>query len=167
MKPIRVLAICALSLLPSCTHVTMLGHVAAYDVNAEFKGDPITPVSMNAGFESHSFVAVPPEHSLTLRENLSGDFLPVGDVLPTISRLRIERIKTEAAWKGVAFDFVSSGATGEAAVAAAGGTPKAPNNDQIEVALKDDDKATELAEKLAEEIDKITTDPSSIPTLTP
>ncbi len=145
--------------LCSCTNITLMGHVAAYDVNAEFKGDPVTPVSMNAGFESHSFVAVPPEHSGHWTENTNHLFLPKGDVLPTISKLKIEGIPSDDSLSGVAFDFVSSGATGEAAIAAAGGAPKAPDGNKEGIRLAKKDKAMDLGNM----IEEITTDPNVIP----
>lgn len=148
MRIIFLLPISFATLLPSCTNITMLGHVAAYDINAEFKGDPVTPVGMNAGFESHSFVAVPPEQSGHWRKNFQHDFLPKGDVLPTISKLKIEGIGTSDALGGIAFDFVSSGATGEAAIAAAGGSPEATTPDGTSENLTETSKAKELGEQI-------------------
>ncbi len=159
MKIISLLPVGLVACFPSCTNITMLGHVAAYDVNAEFKGDPVTPVGMNAGFESHSFVAVPPEQSGHWRKNFQHDFLPKGDVLPTISKLKIEGIGTNDALGGIAFDFVSSGATGEAAIAAAGGTPQATGTGGSTEPLVEADKATELGEQ----IEAITKSPAVIP----
>ncbi len=159
MKTSHFLILALLAPLSSCTNITMLGHVVAYDVNAEFKGDPVTPVSMNAGFESHSFAAVPPVHSGYWWQNFQSKFLPVGDALPTISKLKIQGVPTHDAWNGIAFDFVSSGATGEAAIAAAGGTPEGPDRDSQKVTMVNPEKAKDLGA----EITKITTDPNSIP----
>ena len=133
----------------SCTDITLLGHVAAYDINGEFKADPVTPVAMNAGFESHSFAAAPHAHSMKQSEYAKSDFLPVGDVLPTISRLRIEGVGTNDALGGLAFDFVSSGATGKAAIAAAGGDKNTPAL-QASPGLTKPSEAKKLADKIAE-----------------
>lgn len=146
-------------LLNSCSDITMLGHVAAYDVNAEFKGSPLTPASMNAGFESHSFVAVPHAHSLSPGQYAKSDFLPVGDVLPTLSKLKIEGIQSTEAWNGVAFDFICSGATGDAAIAAAGGNPEQQAANPDQPALIDKPKADNITEKISE----ISKDESVIP----
>lgn len=158
MNTIALSAIVIFTCLSSCTNITMLGHVAAYDVNAEFKGDPVVPVGMNAGFESHSFVAVPPEQSGHWRKNFSHDFLPKGDVLPTISKLKIEGNRSTEAYNGVAFDFISSGATGDAAIAAAGGTPEAAIDAQ-DKSLAQPGKAADLAYQ----IDAITKSADVIP----
>lgn len=152
--------------LGSCTNLTLLGHVAAYDVNAEFKGDPVVPIGMNAGFESRSFVAVPPKNSVYWQDNIMSQkkdagsnsyTLPTGDVLPTISKLRIQAVPSTAAIDGVAFDFVSSGATGKAAIAAAGGIVEntAPQSTDLTVPSK--------ANNLAQEIKSISSSVDSIP----
>lgn len=157
MKVSAIHALLACAIFTSCSDITMLGHIAAYDVNAEFKGDPVTPVSMNAGFESHSFAAVPHAHSLTPTEYAKSDYLPVGDVLPSISRLRIEGIGANDALGGVAFDFVSSGATGLAAIAAAGSgiTPA--------VSSESEEGSGKGSSDIAEQIKRVTVDPSVIP----
>jgi hypothetical protein len=146
-------------LFVSCSDITMLGHVAAYDVNAEFKGSPLTPASLNAGFESHSFVAVPHAHSLTPGQYAKSDFLPVGDVLPTLSKLKIEGIQSTEAWNGVAFDFICSGATGDAAIAAAGGSPEQQAANPDQPTLVDKPKADNITENISE----ISKDESVIP----
>lgn len=153
MKTCQLIPFMPYYLFTSCSDITMLGHVSAYDVNAELKAAPLTPASMNAGFESHSFVAVPHAHSLKTRQYASSKYLPVGDVLPTITRLRIEGVLSGESLNGVAFDFVSSGATGEAAIVAAGGTPKSL------IPLIDQQKA----EKIGAKIEEITTNAAVIP----
>lgn len=164
MNPLNSIFVISVSLLfTSCTNVTLLGHVVAYDVNAEFKGDPVVPVGMNAGFESRSFVAVPPKNAVDWKNNLMGKtvdqsnpyVLPKGDVLPTITKLRIEGIRDANALNNVAFDFISSGATGDAAIAAAGGkilsAPQTTGD-------------TSKADKLAAQVNKISNNSESIPT---
>jgi hypothetical protein len=169
MKTTSGILLIALSVsLNSCTNVTLLGHVVAYDINAEFKGDPVVPVGMNAGFESRSFVAVPPKNSVDWQKNMmSGGngqqnqpyTLPKGDVLPTISKLKIESTHSTEAYNNIAFDFVSSGATGEAAIAAAGGTPPPATGGDQATDLKVPDKAR----KIADEIETISNSTDSIP----
>ena len=164
MKAITATLIISIPLMfNSCTNVTLLGHVVAYDVNAEFKGDPVVPVGMNAGFESRSFAAVPPKNSAYWKENISPKWvdgkpqysLPKGDVLPTITKLKIQGVQDSNALNNVAFDFVSSGATGDAAIAAAGGKTEAP-------ALPG--ASANKANKLAAQIDEITNSQDSIRT---
>lgn len=152
--------ICTPLLHTSCTNVTLLGHVVAYDVNAEFKGDPVVPVGMNAGFESRSFAAVPPKNSVYWKANIFPEWvngkpeytLPKGDVLPTITKLKIQGIQDNNALNGVAFDFISSGATGDAAIAAAGGKagPQLPAANAAKT------------NKLAAQVEEITNSPDSI-----
>ncbi len=168
MKPFITIFLITLSAsFISCTNITLLGHVVAYDANVELKGDPVVPVGMNVGFESRSFVAVPPKNSVNWKKNLLTDksnkqdepySLPKGDVLSTISKLKIEGFKTPDAVGGVAFDFVSSGATGDAAIAAAGGNPPAATGTQ-----STDLKASEKAQKIANELENISNSSNSIP----
>lgn len=124
MKIIRIIFI-AFSIwhLTSCTHITLLGHKSAYDVNAEFSGDPIAPVSINAGFEGRSFAAVPPKKAVGWWKNFDNKSLPTGDVMSTILQLKIEKVNAPGAFGNVPFDYVTSGATGLAADAAAGADP--------------------------------------------
>ena len=121
---IRSIATLALvSSLASCTHITMLGHTSAYDINAEFSGDPISPLNLNAGFEGRSFAAVPPRKAVKWWENLNPEKLPEGDVMSSILELKIEKVTSSGYASGVPFDYVTSGATGLAADAAAGSSP--------------------------------------------
>lgn len=110
----------------SCTHITMLGHKTGYDVNAEFSGDPIAPVSLNAGFEGRTFAAVPPREAIPWNLNFLPKELPKGDVMSSLLELRIEKVRTLESGKAVPFDYVTSGATGLAADAAAGADPSIP-----------------------------------------
>lgn len=108
--------------LPACTHIMVLGHKSAYDVNAEFSGDPIAPVSLNAGFEGRSFAAVPPKKAVPWHENFDEKKLPGEDVMSSLLELKIEKVEREKTATGnVLFDYVTSGATGLAAEAAVGG----------------------------------------------
>ena len=107
----------------SCTHITMLGHTSAYDINAEFSGDPIAPVSLNAGFEGRSAAAVPPRRAVYWWDNFNPDKLPEGDVMSSILELKIQKVVSEGSGSNVPFDYVTSGATGLAADAAAGASP--------------------------------------------
>lgn len=102
----------------SCGNTAFIGHRVGYDINAEVKSDLSSPVSMNVGFESHSGVAVPPERSLLPNQLTKSTNIPQGDVLPTISRLSIERltVATGANTTGTEFDFVTVTASGNAAI---------------------------------------------------
>lgn len=102
-----------LVLLASCSNTAFIGHRDAYDINAELKPDLSAPVSMNVGFESHSAVAVPPQQSLLGGQLWQTDQIAKGDVLPTITRLSIERI---AGNTGTEFDYVTVTASGDAAI---------------------------------------------------
>jgi hypothetical protein len=144
--------------LTSCTHITLLGHKSAYDVNAEFSGDPIAPVSMNAGFEGRSFAAVPPKEAVSLWENLIPKRLPEGDVMSTILELKIEKVQpqgVQGALDNVPFDYVTSGATGLAADAAAGSNPTGTTLELNQVSTSVE--VTE-AKKISEQIQTITKD---------
>ncbi len=122
--PIRSIStLIVVSVLTSCTHITMLGHTSAYDINAEFSGDPISPISLNAGFEGRSAAAVPPRKAVNWWENLNPDRLPEGDVMSSILELKIEKVDSQGPGSNVPFDYVTSGATGLAADAAAGASP--------------------------------------------
>lgn len=109
-----------IGLSASCTHITMLGHKSAYDVNAEFSGDPIAPVSLNAGFEGRSFAAVPPREAVHWIKNLDPNKLPKGDVMSSLLELKIQKVEDSGQYGAVPFDYVTSGATGLAADALAG-----------------------------------------------
>jgi hypothetical protein len=113
MKFITSIALAILSLgLASCLNTGFVGHRYAYDINAEFKSDMSAPVAMNAGFESHSAAAVPPEHSLSVKRLRNSEEIATGEVLSTISRLSIERTSSNP---GMEFDCVTVAATGDAA----------------------------------------------------
>jgi hypothetical protein len=131
--------------LVSCTHITLLGHESAYDVNAEFSGDPMAPISLNAGFEGRSFAAVPPRRSVKWHENFNPERLPKGDVLSTMLELKIEKVPTQGQYGGVPFDYVTSGATGLAADVAAKSE-----------ATGEQSEATGQNNKIAEKIQRIT-----------
>lgn len=141
MHASAALALIASVVLPSCTSV------AGFHRTTEVR----------AGFESHSFAAVPHVHSPTPTQYAKSDYLPVGDVLPSISRLRIERSGANDALGGVAYDFVSSGATVLAAIAAAGSgiTPA--------VSSESEEGSGKGSNDIAEQIKRITVDPSVIP----
>jgi hypothetical protein len=148
-------SILCLCLSPSCTHITLLGHKSAYDVNAEFSGDPIAPVSLNAGFEGRSFAAVPPKEAVKFWKNLSVRGLPKGDVMSTILELKIEKVTAQGTGSNVAFDYVTSGATGLAADAAAGSNPTGTNLEKIIPATTEE---VSEAKNLSEKIQSITKD---------
>jgi hypothetical protein len=139
----------------SCTHITLLGHKSAYDVNAEFSGDPIAPVSMNAGFEGRSFAAVPPKEAVDFWKNLSVRGLPKGDVLSTMLELKIEKVPSKDVTGNVAFDYVTSGATGLAADVAAGSNP---TEKTLELNSKSTKEEVEEAKELSQRIMTITKD---------
>lgn len=141
-----------LLLLSSCTHITLLGHKSAYDINAEFSGDPIAPVSMNAGFEGRSFAAVPPKEAVEWWKNLSPKGLPKGDVMSTMLELKIEKVQAIGPTGNVPFDYVTSGATGLAADAAAGADPTGPF---VANTARGGDAPNEAAE-ISDKIKKIT-----------
>jgi hypothetical protein len=105
----------ALGLLPACTNTTIVMHKTALDVNAEFTADLSKPVAFNAGYESKASVAVPPRNSQDPNSLRNWRILPEGDVLSTVSAVKVERIPSDDAVDGVAFDFVSVAATGKAA----------------------------------------------------
>lgn len=112
--------------LISCTHITTLGHKTGYDVNAEFSGDPIAPVSLNAGFEGRTFAAVPPREAIPWNLNFLPQSLPKGDVMSTLLELRIEKVDSNDYGSATAFDYVTSGATGLSADALAGADQSTP-----------------------------------------
>jgi hypothetical protein len=109
-----ILALIPILLLASCANTAFIGHRTGYDINTEVKPDLSSPVSMNAGFESHSGVAAPPEKSLPPKYLRRTENLPNGQVLPTISRLSIER--NIAGATGAEVEYVTLTATGQAAV---------------------------------------------------
>lgn len=151
-NPIRSVAtLIVVSGLTSCTHITMLGHTSAYDINAEFSGDPISPLSLNAGFEGRSAAAVPPRKAVNWWENLNPDRLPEGDVMSSILELKIEKVASQGYGGNVPFDYVTSGATGLAADAAAGASPTGnlrPNAAPDEDESRGGEKVNEVSEKI-------------------
>lgn len=151
---IEPLASTLVLLLGSCTHITMLGHKSAYDVNAEFSGDPIAPVSLNAGFEGRSYAAVPPKAAVFWWENFYPDRLPKGDAMSSLLELKIEKHPAIGPYSGVAVDYVTSGATGLAADAAAGASAQS-----VPALIENKDasnSATSDAERITERIHNIT-----------
>ena len=105
----------AIGLVSACSNTTIVMHRNALDINAEFTADLASPVSFNAGYESRTSVAVPPKNSQPLTSLFNQFVLPEGDVLSTVSAVKVERPKVDVALGGVALDFVSVAATGEAA----------------------------------------------------
>ncbi len=125
MKPafLRLLLLAAVAgLLPSCANITFIGHERAYDLNVAVKADLISPVSTNLGFESKTGVAAPPKESSPFRHLLNRVEAHKEDVVPTVSRLDVTRIK-EGEFEGV--NYVSVVITGDAAVVAT--TPNEAN----------------------------------------
>ncbi len=152
MKPIH-LPLLSLLLIPlaSCTHITLLGHKSAYDVNAEFSGDPIAPVSLNAGFEGRSFAAVPPRDAVQWWKNLDPTGgLPKGDVMSTMLELKIIKVQTQGqgASGNIPFDYVTSGATGLAADAAAGADPTGSLTENTATSGTESSEAKEVSKKI-------------------
>jgi hypothetical protein len=140
--------------LVSCTHITLLGHESAYDVNAEFSGDPIAPVSLNAGFEGRSFAAVPPKKAVKWYENFDPNKYPEDDAMSSLLELKIEKVPSAGndAFGNVPFDYVTSGATGLAAEAAAGASPTG----SPELETNSDGKSTDAAKEVGKKIKDIT-----------
>lgn len=145
----------------SCTHITMLGHKTAYDVNAEFSGDPIAPVSLNAGFEGRTFAAVPPREAIPWNLNFMPTKLPKGDVMSSILELKIEKMKTQGTGAAVPFDYVTSGATGLAADAAAGADPTSSSASLQENPASGGDNASP-AKDISDKIQQITDSGSDV-----
>ena len=112
----------ALSILgaASCANTTMVMHKNALDINAEYSSDLTKPVSFNAGYESRAFVAVPPRNSQPLQTLVDQQVVPEGDVLSTVTALKVERVivRDAKATDSVAFDYIAAAATGKAADAA-------------------------------------------------
>jgi hypothetical protein len=102
-------------LFSACSNTTIVMHKNAMDINAEFTADLASPVGFNAGYESRASVAVPPKNSQPLSSLFDQFVLPQGDVLSTVSAVKVERPKVDGALGGVALDFVSAAATGKAA----------------------------------------------------
>ena len=95
----------------------MIGHERGYDLNAQLKADMTAPVSMNAGFESRTAVAVPPRKSMMLSELFSRLMMAEGDALSTISRIDVTRVhQDDRAFDGI--NYLSVLATGKAATQA-------------------------------------------------
>ena len=139
----------------SCTHITMLGHKTGYDVNAEFSGDPVAPASLNAGFEGRTFAAVPPRKALPWNLNFLVDKLPEKDVMSSLLELKITKVNSSKSRDDIAFDYITSGATGLAADAAAGAEPDGTSPSLI----KNPTPSTETknqAEKISKKIEEIT-----------
>lgn len=105
--------------LCNCSNTTIIAHKNAIDINAEFAADLSKPVAFNAGYESHAAVAVPPKNSQPFSTLIDQMVLPKGDVLSTITAVKVERIPSkDMVDKTVALDFIAAAATGEAADAA-------------------------------------------------
>lgn len=124
MKSIYLNCLCYLPyigvtfLVSACSNTTIVMHKNALDINAEFTADLASPVGFNAGYESRTSVAVPPKNSQPLSSLFDQFVLPQGDVLSTVSAVKVERPKNvEGVPAGVALDFVSTAATGKAATA--------------------------------------------------
>jgi len=157
MKPFLTscAAAASLSLLASCANTGFIGHRLGYDVNAELKPDMSAPVAFNAGFESHTSVAMPPRKSLSMNDLRNSLKLPKGEVLSSVNRLEIQRIQPSAGTNdtGVELDFVTVTATGAAADAATG--PKGQTGETIQ-------KSSQTPNSLeVSQITKIATDPAS------
>jgi len=121
----KILLLSALPcLLAGCSNTTVLAHKTAVDINAEFSSDLARPLSANIGYESHATVAVPPRKSQRWKTLFNQADLPEGDVLSTISTVKVERVPAalNAADPGsrYALDFISIAATGKAATIATG-----------------------------------------------
>ncbi len=144
MKPYtKIIGLGSALMMCSCANTGFIGHRVAYDVNAEIKSDLSAPVAMNVGFESHSAVAVPPQKSLNLGELISTGKIAGGEVLPTISRLSIQR---QTGLTGIEFDYVTITATGDAAENATSNKSKSMAADaQKASATKTPDAATNIA----------------------
>ena len=115
-------------LLPACSNTTIVVHKTALDINAEFSSDLAKPVSANIGYESHAAIAVPPRISQGFRTLRDRKILPKGDVLSTITSVKVEPVIVSSdptapnPAERYALDFVASAATGRAADVASGAT---------------------------------------------
>lgn len=113
----QILSLIPLLCISSCANVTIIGHERGYDLNAQLKADMTAPVSMNAGFESRTAVAVPPRKSMMLSELRSRLLMAEGDALSTISRIDVTRVhQDDKAFDGI--NYLSVLATGKAATQA-------------------------------------------------
>jgi hypothetical protein len=108
-------ALFVVTLITSCANVTMIGHERGYDLNAQIKADMTSPVSINAGFESRTALAVPPKNALGLSDIFSRFMMAEGDVLSTISRLDVTRVNRGDGKTFDGIDYISVLATGRAA----------------------------------------------------
>ena len=111
MKPsIILVSICACC-LPCCTNTIFLGHDRAYDLNVGLGADITKVVALNAGIENRSFVAVPPQESLTPKNLTNPKLMGKGDALSTLSSMKVSRVGGNAS----EIDYISATATGDAA----------------------------------------------------
>ena len=134
----------------SCSNTGFIGHRVGYDINSEIKSDLSAPIAMNVGFESHSGAAIPPEKSLSLGELGKTGSIAEGEILPTISRLSIQK---NTGTTGTEHDYVTVTATGDAAVFAT----RNNNKNMVE------DVKNANSSKVSDVATKIATDPESIP----
>lgn len=119
MKFFQIRSLLSLSILGvvSCANTTLVMHKSALDINAEYSSDLTKPVSFNAGYESRAIVAVPPRDSQPLKTLVDQEVVPEGDVLSTVTAVKVERVivRDAKASDSVAFDFIAAAATGKAA----------------------------------------------------
>ena len=114
---LQILSLMPLLFISSCANVTIIGHERGYDLNAQLKADMTAPVSMNAGFESRTAVAVPPRKSMMFSDLFSRLMMAEGDALSTISRIDVTRVhQDDKAFDGI--NYLSVLATGKAATQA-------------------------------------------------
>lgn len=104
---------------PSCTNTAFVGHDRAYDLNVGLAADLTKVVALNAGFEGKSYAAVPPEQPLNPIRLLKSGHVAKGEVLSTLSALKIQRLYLDGTNGAATVDFIASTATGEAADAVA------------------------------------------------
>jgi len=130
------------AVLSACSNTTMVAHKTAFDVNMEFTADLARPVSANIGYESHAAIAVPPRNSQLLGSLRDQKVLPKGDVLSTITSLKVEPVIVNpdptkvVQVERIALDFVATAATGRAADVSSGNTAAAITGTSEKAGLK-------------------------------
>lgn len=98
-------------MLSSCTNTIFLGHDRAYDLNVGLGADITKVVALNAGIENRSFVAVPPEYSLSPNQLGDPKLMGGGNALSTLSAMKVKRVGQNAS----EIDYIAATATGDAA----------------------------------------------------
>ncbi|MGB6221376.1 hypothetical protein [Haloferula sp.] len=143
--------------VPSCTNTAFIGHDRAYDANLTMAADLTSVLSLNAGYEGRSYVAVPPENALHWKKLVNPSDVAEGEALSTLSAVKVQRVavddKLSVGDKAIAVDSVACSATGDAADAVGKSIETAPET------------ATNPPEDTAAaEAGSIATDPASINT---